>query len=520
MDPSDLVDPEAGALSLQDLQNAGLFAKGVGKGAWGTVKAAAQTPFDVWDLAYHPESSDLGAGAAQAVTHPVDTATGIASNLYQGLTGGPESAGETLGGFITPGDLAKGLSALKDVGQVSRSEIWAGRGSPLYDTERSAIAREMKRRGGYTDREIYDATFDPRTGGGYWVPPENMQPPGAPAAWAWVSDKEAGLQPGAMAEIRAEAQRQMNATGLGDQRPGKLTQGQYSYLMTRGEKGELPRTQYTLSDFMRPEWKGFEAYPGLRDMPVTLDPFSNAFGGWTPSKGQMELGGFFRGPAKAGATKEELLDSLMHEPSHAIQQFESMPMGSSPEAMGRLHKALSYGLEDIVPGVSQRVPYLDDRQLLRTSQEALERAGGNPVSHGYDPRFAAYLNVAGEANARLPNTVRNLEAARESEQIGKGLPPNTAPQVYPFEHYADTGPRGTVLSDPTQQLVTGKGGRLLVPSLQQRVHLEPYGLTGELQRPNPNVNLGRGQMREQLALGLRRAPRRAAGPSSEAPPPP
>lgn len=517
MDPSELDDQGLPIASPGALPYGLQFGKGLAKGVGQTALATLQAPFDIWDAAYHPDTSSLTQGLGAVAGDPVGAGKAVASSLYQGVTGGPESLGETAGSFITPTDLAAGLSALKTAGQAGRSEIWASRGSPLYDTERGAIARAMKERGGYTDREIYDATFNPEHGGGYYMPPASHQPEGAaPNPWFWVSDKEAGLQPGTMNEIRAEAQRQM-AGGAVDRvpQPGRTNETEREFLEMRGERGSLPRTQYTLSDFMSPEWKGFQAYPGLRDIPVTLSPFSNAYGEYRPKRGTMDFGGIY-GSRAPRQTSDELLNSMLHESSHAVQNFERMPAGSSPEAMTKLHQALSWGLSPEEGTTVPRTLVPEDQARLRTAQEALETHGGVGMAAMHSPNYGAYMNVAGEANANLPGTVRNVESQRLRDTLAQGLPASVAPQVYPFEHYGDIptsggGVTGLVNPDPSTHLVTGKGGRLVDPTLGERVHLENAGLTGQLNRPSPTVNLARGQMRDQLALALRRAPRARQG---------
>jgi hypothetical protein len=116
--------PSETSLSLEDddpqaQASAQLIArvlKGFGKGAWDSNVA---TPLG---LASHPVQSATGvkAGLGQLVQHPIDTLKAGAQNVWQGLTSSPESFGATVGGFIGPGDYAKGLKALEMTGEASR----------------------------------------------------------------------------------------------------------------------------------------------------------------------------------------------------------------------------------------------------------------------------------------------------------------------------------------------------------------------------------------------------------------
>lgn len=471
---------------------------------------------------------------AQMAMHPQQTASAAAQAIREKLST-PEGAGELTSYLLPgPGEIASGARrAGEGLG------IWGGYTSAKYDPDMADLAKRMKA-AGKTDREIYDATADASGGGGYWNPPDQW---GQRNPWVWIPTQEAKMAPGAMEELKAEGQRQFEGRMAAYEKAGSRVSGaplsggippdvmkragaELTQARTPADimgrpyaeafmQDAYPKTgamtQYRLEDFLEhPEL--YEHYPGLREYPVHVEPW--APGSYTTGKKQqISIGDLYGGLPFGMSRSQNALDTLLHEPSHVIQDVTGMPGGGSAAQIDLLRQHLTRGLDPsaLQPNSLGQLSSAEQRLLANRADQLywmmeVPPYGGFPRS---SPAGRGYANLAGEANARLPYTVHQQEWMRS--RLG-------GDQVYPFEQYGKTG----VLQPPQDLLVTNPQRLLYHPYGTPAT--EAYGVSGSMGPRAPTWNqrvigrnvAGGGQLEgpvapprpEQLALGLRRAPRR------------
>lgn len=480
------------------------IAKGLGKNALALGSQAG----DIWDLAFHPQDENpLVEGVSSFAQHPYDTASDAVDSIYEGLSGSPGSFAETMAGFATPHDFIPGAPRAPVT-----SNIWGGRKSRLYDWNRAAKVRDMAEEG-VPESQAFMQTADPEAGVlGYWQPPESW---GQKYPWMWIDDRSAELAPGAMRGLNAEAQRQfaqrMEAAqkarsvmiGQGpadnpisradiDRLTRKLESSERIQDMDPEERafmgGAYPRlglpgapAPTTLGDLVSPKWSAFEHYPGLQDLPVGINPWARYQGGWSGKRGKIEIGGGFEG---RWSNPDDVLDTLLHEPSHGVQDFEGMPGGAAPQMHVIHQRALETAAEDTSLSAYQR-------ELARQQLAGLTGPGRSnyigPHRLAMDPDMLAYMNSTGEANARLPFQVRRAQ-----------LDPLRDTPVIPMAHYYDAG-----IAHPERTIVTAPGGSLYHPDARE--------ITGMTSTMGPRADLPYDLSRrttgptDQLSLALRRA---------------
>lgn len=480
-----------------------------------------------------PQTIAHGAeGAWNAITHPQQTVSSALSSMEQQAST-PEGAGELTSRFI-PGPAE--LSALRNVGRVNH--IWGGPQSPMYDEARAQKATEMKAAGA-SDREIYDATFDPEVGGGYWNAPQEW---GQKKPWFWVSDQEAGLRKSALRDIKAEGEQQLQNvrdrlaenTPFYDPQtntPQRLSPQSRQDLMTYLAKKKAPDLArsspdiqqflsaapnvepktFTMGDLMNPDWKGFKAYPGLADQPVQIRPWGG-LGAYSyqphagSPAGMTTVGGIYNKSGEGAFNEHTVLDTLLHEMgSHAVQTYEGMPPGGTPPLSGVFSQNLA-GLADEPLKYGMREPFNETEQgqiKQMLERNALTRM--TPSSHFVSPNYQGYLNLAGEANARLPMNVRD-EVRYQATQTNPRA-------VYPWERYESTGatvgPRSMIVgakqTKDINALPEGIGTWAPVYHPEASSPQLRNVISGELPEPIPGVDLSKSSKPEQLSLGLRRA---------------
>ena len=540
------IDPNLMAAMLQhDPQDPGppgaQFLGGALKGMiWDPIKGAFTLAGNIADAAYRPDDPETeamltstGQGLAQTALHPAQAVANAATDLYHHVTSGnPAEVGETLGSFVSP-------TRLMDAGTAAR-DIWAGRKSPVYSSEAAEIAKDMRDQG-HTERSIYDATYDPSLGGGMWNPPPQW---GQSDPWQWISDKEAALQPGTLKEFESEAQRQAesfhenvlrgrpvvmdpgdaprelgrserrdvlsdltekNDPGHWDARTLKSPQDLYTTPLM-GARLSAPqnvtRTKYTLGELLEPDWKGFQAYPGLRDQPVYVTPWAPEYGqfvdAWGGAQaphfqhglkaGEMSVGGGMFAKSNKQWNAPNVVDTLLHEGgTHGVADFEGFPQGAG------LGHALGFDKRITQALMSDTSLSEGDRAFLEARQHQVRMAGYDPRTGSLEP-FQAYLNQAGEANARLPGEVIRAQKRQPNDRI------------YPWERYEYTG---TTVS-PGQMLVRGDPFGMVHPMYHPMTppHLRDI-ISNQMITPIAGRDLSRGSTPpEQLALGLRRASQR------------
>lgn len=422
-----LWDPVKGAWSL---------AKRYGANAAASIENPGQAdpflPFHDLQAAGSGLQDKLADTFGNGTDHFWDTAAGAAHSLKAGLTSSdPSTAGETLGAFIGPGDLAKGVGML---GEAPKLEMWGGAKAATHDVDSAQLAQSLKA-SGKSDASIWDQT-------GYWNPPENFaqaQP------WHWIDDSKGKLQPGAVDKLK-EAQ-----------------------ALDAFPNGEGP-PHITLGDVMHPDWEAFHAYPGLRDLPVRYEAVSTqgAVGSYRPKEGAIVL------HHGALSDPDDLRGTLIHEATHAVQHFEGMPAGGSADAIHYYGRGLEAALDDTNMDLEHRQAV---RDLSGKFRDAVMSQDDRSLSTN------GYMNIAGEANARLsehmlrapaPGTV--LHGADGKFTVGEhGL--------RPFEQYPLVGARGY----PSEHLVVGAGNLLMDPRLPPNGGLGEYGLTGNYAPTGPDL---------------------------------
>ena len=488
----------------------------------------------------------------EMVKHPGQTAD-VALEALRQKTSTPGGAGELASNFLPgPGEIARGISGAED---LSKLGIWGGPKSPAYDTDKAGKALQMKLAGA-GDREIYDATFDEKLGGGYWVPPKEW---GQQKPWFWSDDRGAKLQPGVLTEAREEGERQYQDAiqRLRDNLPiwngEKWTQlssgGRQNALQTltsstpekMGRQGEMSmrnflsdirnveHTPYTMSDIIRPGWKGFDAYPGLRDQPLYITPWSTEQGQFVDRYGHRtnyahgmpagtaSFGNIYDERPNAQLNEKNLVDTLLHEVgTHSVSDFEQMPQGGGL-GQGMMWEQNLKNILDPQSQLSQQLGPLNptDRALALHLQGNVAAAGApDPLQAIFgtrgDPKMQRYLNLAGEANARVPGSVLARQAYLESQ--------DAMGRVYPFERYRTTG---TTVS-PENMLVRGqqqfypqpvpfsdKGVTMWHPMYHPEASgAMPQIITSQHLTPIEGRDITQRTTPQQLALGLRRTAQR------------
>jgi hypothetical protein len=429
-DPSDLAaalaasggsgDPAADIAQLPaNQQGPGAVALGVGRGMiwnpakqayelakrWGSnaIKSLTDPSADPM-MPINDVDTFLGnarTGLDKAAAHPFDAIGNAASSLWNQASQGPEQAGEVAGSFISPGDLAKGLGLASD---ASKLDIWGGAKAASHDPARAAQAQAMKAAGA-SDQEIWDQTSK------YNTPAEW----GQEQPWHWIDDSKATILPGAQDKIKAGGA--------------------------------------TLGDVVHPDWDAFKSYPGLAELPVhfdsSLDP--RATGYYEPTgerAGSMTIG-------PGGLDADTLRKTVVHETSHAVQQFEGMPQGSNL-LNPHLHEA---GLDaQSGNGALSAAEAAAIKQLGDKFHEATQYGPST------DPYRSGYFNSVGEVGARTAEAMLS------------------APQgTRPFEAHSLAS-----AVPPQHQLAVGEKGRLYHPALKDS-GLESSSLTGRFTPSGPDL---------------------------------
>lgn len=426
-------DPQDLAAMLEQLQapnsdgppsppQAAPFVGGVLKGmVWNPIKQAYEAAKGygqgVADAITHPDPTGsfekllqgyqdkAGAAADQITTHPLDAVGNAASSTMSGLTSGdPDTVGQTLGGFIGPGDVAKGLEALNGAGKVN--DIWGGSKALTHDPERAVDAQASKALGG-SDQEIWDQT-------GMYNTPSQW---GQSQPWHWIDDSKASILPGAVDKVKSGTA--------------------------------------TLGDVVHPDWDAFKAYPGLADMPVSYTGAAahNVSGAYLPNTGEMKLG-----PAALN-DPDELLKTVVHETSHAVQHYEGMPQGSSQQLAQAQRRMMPLALTSDAVALPDKATV---RELMGNFENATR---GKSVF----PERNAYANTVGEVGAQTAEAMLSAPRGFRPFELARAL--SSVP--------------------PEQQLVVGNRGGLFHPSFADAdADLEDHLLTGRFAPPGPDLSRG------------------------------
>lgn len=159
-----------------------------------------------------------------------------------------------------------------------------------------------------------------------------------------------------------------------------------SWNTLRRRTGEMPLEEA----FSHPEL--FAAYPILRDIRVRF--VDEGGGSWYSDKGLIEIG--------RGGGAESARSTMLHEIQHAIQDIEGFATGTAPGFAGR--RAVEAARKDTVNRIR--------------GYHWMSEAGREKLIAEFDARHEAYLNAAGEAEARA---VEN-----RSRQDLSGMPPAEA----------------------------------------------------------------------------------------------
>lgn len=426
-----LWDPVKGAWSL---------AKRYGSNAAASIENPSQAdpflPFHDLQAAGSGLQDKLADTFGNGTDHFWDTAAGAAHSLKAGLTSSdPSTAGETLGAFLGPGDLAKGVGML---GEAPKLEMWGGAKAATHDVDSAQLAQSLKA-SGKSDASIWDQT-------GYYNPPENQaqaQP------WHWIDDSKGKLQPGAVDKLKEAQALDAFPDGNG---PPKIT----------------------LGDVMHPDWEAFHAYPGLRDLPVRYEAIApdGAVGSYRHAEGAIVL--HHGALADAG----DLRGTLVHEAAHAVQHFEQMPAGGSSDAMVHYGRGLEAALDDDnMAGFD-----LEHRQAVRDLAGRFREAT-TTGPEGRSLSMNGYYNLAGEANARLAEHMLNAPAPGAVLHGAGGKFTVGEHGLRPFEQYGLVG----AMDDPAKHLVTGEGNLLMDPRLPPDGGLGQFAVTGNYRPSGPDL---------------------------------
>jgi hypothetical protein len=126
------------------------------------------------------------------------------------------------------------------------------------------------------------------------------------------------------------------------QRAGKYGSPENTLRSQIAKQDALLKVQGKAPIFLKDVWHHpalFEAYPELRNMPVSHDAFMQASGGYLPRTKDRPASIVYR---EEGSTNKmargQTFDTLLHEVQHAIQQIEGFARGTNPAPQTALVK--------------------------------------------------------------------------------------------------------------------------------------------------------------------------------------
>ena len=353
---------------------------------------------------------------------------------------GVAETGMNLWGFNAPfSALRKGASA----------GVFGGRLSKGFDPNKEKLA-ELMAQNGQTPQQIWKDTGLVKFADGKWAHE--------------IPDLDAAYAPTSAAKVK----------------------------MMQGEQLFLP-------DVIPNHPKLYEAYPELRQLPVSHDAFMHAQGAYAPESvsrgpaGQLDIQQRRikyreQGKEARGAT----LDTLLHEIQHAIQQIEGMAKGSGTDPLLSLMKgtgANKYYLEEMQksPRIWDEKEYFDyysgqgaaktknDYKRYRASAEKDLRSFEENAQ--FNAAHRAYPESAGE-------NVANLAIDR------KDLTPEQAAAIYPPSQFRMPMDQQNVefnrLINPAGTAPSFPGGPLPTQPRPRRLPEPGQAQMGGILKPRPN----------------------------------
>lgn len=294
-------------------------------------------------------------------------------------------AGERYAENVVPQILERGglpAQLLQDLAHGSRSKIFIGPESKVWDKDAAFLAFKMEKKGA-TPQEIWQATGTVKGPDGQWRQE--------------ISDKLSSYDPEALSELRA----------LDD----------FNYLEhTQPLGGTLEHKEL------------YKAYPDIGDMPVHFAPEENmrgAYAAYSPKHDRMTL--------SQSLAPEKARSSALHETQHAIQEREGFAVGGNARDFARMKNDAFDQISELNQKMSDIVKWMDDPNTTATQKQGLRKQYEDLMDQriqlakiaGIDP-VEAYANLMGEAEARL--TQRRMD-----------LTPEQRKQYFPFEYTGETG---------------------------------------------------------------------------------
>jgi hypothetical protein len=294
-------------------------------------------------------------------------------------------AGERMAERAVPRIMGQGglpAEMLQAMAQGSRSQMFIGPSSPMFNKKMAFEATKLSKRG-KTPQEIWQQTGTVKGPDGQWRQE--------------ISDKSSRYDPEALADLRALEN--------------------FDYLKhTQPLGGTLEHQEL------------YKAYPDLGDMPVHFMPaerMGGAYGAYSPSKNRMTL--------RDTLSPEKARSSSLHEIQHAIQEREGFAVGGNARDFAAMRAKALDQIGELNTQMSALAKQLENKTLPKAQQDALraqydqamETRQGLVSNASIDP-MQAYGNLMGEAEARL--TQRRMD-----------LGPRQRRENFPFEYTGETG---------------------------------------------------------------------------------